>query len=219
VTRQWYYSNAEDGGSFIYNYRYRVHDSQIPRLQGFQAFRFDAEHQLTGHYYARELRRVDGEWSMVKGWARTFKNNRSVDYVEIDQHTAVDLREADEFFSTEIKSSLEMNYWELQEYVTRLESSGQRVPHLELQVLKKVSMPVVSLVMVLVALPFSFRLGRQGALYGVGIAVVLGIGMFAVLAVFETLGETATIPPVIAAWSPNALFTLFSAYLFLGVRS
>ena len=57
------------------------------------------------------------------------------------------------------------------------------------------------------------------ALYGVGIAVVLGIGMFAVLAVFETLGETATIPPVIAAWSPNALFTLFSAYLFLGVRS
>ena len=156
---------------------------------------------------------------MTKGWARTFKDNRSVDYVEINERTPIDLREADEFFSTEIKSSLEMNYWELQEYVTRLESSGQRVPHLELQLLKKVSMPVVCLVMVLVALPFSFRLGRQGTLYGVGVAVVLGIGLFGVLAVFETLGETATVPPAIAAWTPNVLFTLFSAYLFLGVRS
>jgi lipopolysaccharide export system permease protein len=78
---------------------------------------------------------------------------------------------------------------------------------------------VVSLVMALVALPFAFRLGRQGALYGLGISVVLGIVFLGIFAFFTTLGEAGALPPVVAVWSPSAVFAVLAVYLFLGVKT
>jgi lipopolysaccharide export LptBFGC system permease protein LptF len=73
--------------------------------------------------------------------------------------------------------------------------------------------------MALVALPFAFRLGRRGALYGIGIALGLGIAFYAIIAFFTTLGQAGALPPVVAVWSPNVLFASLSLYVFLGVRS
>ena len=41
----------------------------------------------------------------------------------------------------------------------------------------------------------------------------------AVYAFFSTLGEVGALPALVAVWSPSVLFSLLSAYLFLGVRS
>jgi lipopolysaccharide export system permease protein len=73
--------------------------------------------------------------------------------------------------------------------------------------------------MALVALPFGFRLERKGALYGLGVALVLGMAFVATYAFFTTLGTTGAIPPWVATWSPSAVFGLLSVYLFLGVRT
>jgi LPS export ABC transporter permease LptG len=217
ATRQWFYSQAEDGGGFIYNYLH--FNPQLRVLQRFQAFRFDRQHRLTGHMYASELRLVGGSWVLLDGWARELDGPKVVDYRELPGPATLDLRLGPEFFSTEVKSSEEMNYFELREYVTRIQASGQWVPDLATQLHNKIATPVVCLVMVLVALPFAFRFGRQGALYGVGLAILLGIVLQVVIAFFTTLGEAAVLPPWIAAWGPNLLFSLLSVYLFLGVRT
>ncbi|HVR28171.1 MAG TPA: LptF/LptG family permease [Thermoanaerobaculia bacterium] len=217
ATRQWFYSQAEDGGGFIYNYLH--FNPQRRLLQRFQAFRFDPGHRLTGHLYASELRLVGSAWVLLDGWSRALDGPRVVRYRELPGPIRLDLRLGPEFFSTEVKSSQEMNYRELREYVTRITASGQWVPDLQTQLHNKVAAPVVCLVMVLVALPFAFRFGRQGALYGVGIAILLGIVLQVVIAFFTTLGEAAVLPPWIAAWGPNLLFSLLSLYLFLGVRT
>jgi lipopolysaccharide export LptBFGC system permease protein LptF len=73
--------------------------------------------------------------------------------------------------------------------------------------------------MAVVALPFAFRLGRRGALYGIGIALALGIVFYAVIAIFRTLGEAGVLPTEVAAWGPSVLFATGSMYLFLGVRT
>jgi lipopolysaccharide export system permease protein len=78
---------------------------------------------------------------------------------------------------------------------------------------------VISLVMVLVALPFAFRLGRGGALYGIGVSIVLGFAYLAVFTFFTNLGEAGALPPALAVWSPNLLFAMFAGYLLLGVRT
>jgi LPS export ABC transporter permease LptG/LPS export ABC transporter permease LptF len=217
ATRQWFFSQAEDGGGFIYNYLH--FNPQRRLLQRFQAFRFDPDHRLTGHLYASELRLVGTSWVLLDGWSRQLDGPRVVDYRELPGPATLDLRLGPQFFSTEVKSSEEMNYLELREYVTRITASGQWVPDLATQLHNKIATPVVCLVMVLVALPFAFRLGRQGALYGVGIAILLGIVLQVVIAFFTTLGEAAVLPPWIAAWGPNLLFSLLSLYLFLGVRT
>ena len=112
-----------------------------------------------------------------------------------------------------------MNYLELRDYVEQVRSSGQEVPDLDTQLVNKIATPVTCIVMVLVALPFAFRMGRRGALYGVGVAILLGISLFVVTAFFTTLGEVGALPALMAAWAPNLLFSLFSLYMFLGIRT
>lgn len=217
ATHQWFYSQAPDGGGFIYNFLH--FNPQQDVLLRFQAFRFDREHHLTGHLYASELRRVGDRWVVRDGWSRTFEGARVTQYTELPGPTAIDLQESPDFFSTEIKTSEEMNYLELRDYVRRIKSSGQQAPDLETQLAGKLATPAICIVMVFVALPFAFRLGRQGALYGIGVAIILGIVLYVVVAFFTTLGEVGALPPRMAAWAPNALFAMFSLYLFLGVRT
>jgi lipopolysaccharide export system permease protein len=75
------------------------------------------------------------------------------------------------------------------------------------------------MVMALIALPFAFRIGKRGALYGVGIALVLGIFYWMVFAIFTKFGEVGNLPPPIAAWSANILFALAAVYMFLHVET
>ena len=118
----------------------------------------------------------------------------------------LDFPEKPEYFETEIKVPTAMTYGELKEYSQEVRDSGQVAPELEVELGKKLSYPAVSLIMALVALPFSFRLGRRGALYGVGVAIVVGMIFCGLLALFTTLGETGALPPTIAVWTPNVLF-------------
>ena len=80
-------------------------------------------------------------------------------------------------------------------------------------------LPDPLLKMGLVALPFAFRLGRRGALYGIGVGIMLGMVFVAAIAFGEVLGETGTLPPLLAVWSPAIAFALVSVYAFLGVET
>ncbi|MEE2776269.1 MAG: LptF/LptG family permease [Acidobacteriota bacterium] len=217
VTHQWFFSQEPSGDSFIFNFLH--YNPEQGLLLRFQTFRFDRAHRLTGHLYAEQVQRDEDRWIMRNGWSRSFEGARVADYRDLPGPVALDLALTPNFFSTEIKSSDEMNYLELRDYIAQITSSGQEVPDLKTQLARKISTPVTCLVMVLVALPFAFRMGRRGALYGVGVAILLGITLFVITAFFSTLGEVGALPAWMAAWAPNVLFSLFSLYLFLGVRT
>ena len=73
--------------------------------------------------------------------------------------------------------------------------------------------------MALIALPFAFKIGKRGALYGIGIALVLGIFYWIVFAIFTKFGEVGNLPPILSAWSANILFAIAAVYLFLNVET
>ena len=221
--RQWRYAQDDTGGGYIYNYRH--YDAARQTLQRLQVFRFDPEHRLIGRLYAAAARYVQaneaetGDWQLVDAWFREFDGLTTTNSSRFAGPQPVDLPEEPEFFDTEIKYADQMNRRELKRHVQDLMAAGNAVPELQMQLHNKTALPVVCLVMGLVALPFAFRLGRQGALYGIGISIMLGIVYYTVISVFVTLGQSEALPPLIAAWSPNALFGTLALYLFLGVRT
>jgi lipopolysaccharide export LptBFGC system permease protein LptF len=73
--------------------------------------------------------------------------------------------------------------------------------------------------MALIALPFAFKIGRRGALYGVGIALVLGIVYWMIFAIFTKFGEVGNLPAILSAWSANILFAIAAVYMFLHVET
>ena len=221
--RQWRYAQDDAGGGYIYNYRH--YDAARQTLQRLQVFRFDPEHRLIGRLYAAAARYVQGSeedtggWQLVDAWVREFDGLTTTNSSRFAGPQPVDLPEEPEFFDTEVKYADQMNRRELRRHVQDLMAAGNAVPELQMQLHNKTALPVVCLVMGLVALPFAFRLGRQGALYGIGISIMLGIVYYTVISVFVTLGQSEALPPLVAAWSPNALFGTLALYLFLGVRT
>ena len=82
---------------------------------------------------------------------------------------------------------------------------------------RKVAQALAPVVMVLLGLPFAFRVGRRGSLYGIGVALLLVLVYWATFAVFNALGLETLLPPAIAAWAPNAIYALVGTYLLLYV--
>ncbi len=213
--RQWLFGQ----GRYVYNYlRY---EPQTESLQRLQVFEFDDRHRLVGRLFAQQATydHATGRWLFYDGWARRFDGVDVTAYTRFTEPRLVDYPETPSYFASEVKAPEEMSYRDLRDYILELQASGQRVPELWVALDSKIAYPAISLVMALVAFPFAFRLGRQGALYGIGLSVVLGMVFIGVYAFFRTLGETGALPPAVAVWSPNLLFAMLAVYLFLGVRT
>ena len=49
--------------------------------------------------------------------------------------------------------------------------------------------PLVTVVMTLIAVPFAITTGQRGAMYGIGIGIVLAIVYFIIMSVFVAMGK------------------------------
>lgn len=211
--RQWLFGQ----GRYIYNYLH--YDPEQQALQRLQVFDFDAGHRLSRRLFAEKAQYIGDAWVFSNGWSRAYEGVEVTGYQRFETPKIVRYPETPAYFDSEIRPPEQMRYGELKEYIDELRDSGQPVPELQVELYNKVAFPVVSLIMALVALPFAFRLGRQGALYGIGLSVVLGMVFLAIFIFFTKMGEVGALPPAVAVWSPGTVFAILSAYLFLGVRT
>lgn len=211
--RQWLFGQ----GRYIYNYLH--YDPEQQALQRLQVFDFDAGHRLSRRLFTEKAQYIGDAWVFNNGWSRSYEGVEVASYQRFEAPKIVRYPETPSYFDSEIRPPEQMRYGELREYIDELRDSGQPAPELQVELYNKIAFPVVSLIMALVALPFAFRLGRQGALYGIGLSVVLGMVFLAVFVFFTKMGEVGALPPAVAVWSPGTVFAILSAYLFLGVRT
>jgi lipopolysaccharide export LptBFGC system permease protein LptF len=85
------------------------------------------------------------------------------------------------------------------------------------QLEKKFAFPIITLVMAVLAIPFSLSSGRRGAITGIAVAVGIALVYWTVAGLFEAMGNISQLPPVLAAWSPDLIFALLGGYLILKV--
>jgi lipopolysaccharide export LptBFGC system permease protein LptF len=86
---------------------------------------------------------------------------------------------------------------------------------LRVQLNRKLAYPLITLVMAILAIPFSLSAGKRGSLAGLGTAIGMAIAYWVVAAVFENLGNVNSLPAILAAWSPDLLFAMAGSYLLL----
>ena len=65
----------------------------------------------------------------------------------------------------------------------------------------------------------SITTGRRGALYGIGIGIVLAIVYWTAQSIFGALGAGGWISPMLGAWAPNIMFGAAALYMVLTVRT
>jgi len=108
---------------------------------------------------------------------------------------------------------------EVWRFVSNPDVGSRPVDFYETWLLRKIAIPFVTLMMVLLAAPVAQGMQRHGGL-GTGLAVGVGIGFLYFVAdgLLLALGEIGTIPPVVAAWSPTLLFGAIGVSVLLKIE-
>ena len=157
------------------------------------------------------------KWVFEQGWVRALAPTQVQDYRTFDVRTFADVDEPPNYFKKEVKQYSEMNFDELKAYIRELEQGGFDVVRLRVQLYRKLSFPLITLVMSILAIPFAVSAGRQGALRGVATAIGIAVVYWVTSGLFEAMGNVNQLPAALAAWSPDLIFGLAGGYFILKV--
>jgi LPS export ABC transporter permease LptG len=174
--------------------------------------------RLQSRLDARRAHWTPDGWELTDGAFREFGPRGEVQTVPFVM-TAIDLREDMDDFTKIHKPIAAMSYFELRDYVDRLEATGYQVKKYTVELYSKLSFPWVNLIMVLVAIPFSLQAPRGGRLFGVALAIAIMAGYLVVHYVALAFARADLLPPLLAAWTANIIFLGLGTSLFLRART
>ena len=98
-------------------------------------------------------------------------------------------------------------------------AGGFNVVPQQVELHRKLAFPFVTLVMTLLAVPFGVTTGRRGALYGIGLGIVIALSLLADDERLRRRRQDRPAPPALAAWTPNVIVAAVAAYLFLTAKT
>jgi lipopolysaccharide export system permease protein len=103
----------------------------------------------------------------------------------------------------------ELDYWTLKTRVAELEAAGRPADEARAGLAHKISGPLSTLLMPLLAAIAAFGLARSGqVLVRAALGMALGFAYFVVDNFSLAMGNAGTYPPLVAAWAPFFLFLL-----------
>jgi LPS export ABC transporter permease LptF len=209
-------SNPTTPPSRIFYYQFFDPDRNV--FANLSVFEFDpTTFALKRRIFATSARwdgRVD-RWIFENGWSRSFAGESIASYDPFVLTTFPNIQEQPQYFKKEDRQSQEMSYTELDTYINDLRQSGFDTKRLSVQLDRKLAYPAIALVMALLGMPFAFSTGKRGSLAGFAVAILIAVLYLGTTSLFEAMGNVNTLPPSLAAWAPDFLFTLAGTYLLL----
>ncbi|HXV76399.1 MAG TPA: LptF/LptG family permease, partial [Candidatus Polarisedimenticolaceae bacterium] len=204
-------------------YHYQLFDPQRREFQGLTVLSIDRhEPRIIDHLYAQKATWLGDKAELDNGWFRSFGDGTTPGAYEVFAGVReIQLEPPAQLVTKQLDSGRhsalgeQLSTRELKDEIAVLERRGYDTTRLEVAYHGKISRTMAPLVMVVLGLPFAFRVGRRGSLYGIGVALLLVLVYWAVFAVFNAMGLETLLDPWAAAWAPNILFGLLGSYLLL----
>jgi LPS export ABC transporter permease LptG/LPS export ABC transporter permease LptF len=212
LNRRWVVGND---GVF---YHYGLFDPQRNEMYGLTMFKpSEKAWELETQTFVRRALYRNNRWEGEQGWTQDFSRELPA-WTPIARSHLPELEPPD-YFAKEPLDAQFMNVLQLRSYIEELRKSGFNVtpPSVELQ--KKLAFPFVTVVMTLLAIPFGVGAGRHGALYGIGLGIVIALSYWILISAFVAIGRAGLLPPTLAGWAPNILVAGIAGYLLLRART
>jgi lipopolysaccharide export system permease protein len=80
---------------------------------------------------------------------------------------------------------------------------------------KRYAIPFTCIVFALIGVPLGIQPRRSGRSYGFILSILILLAYYISVTVSEILAMRRTVPPLLAGWTPNLLFTGLAIYLFV----
>ena len=197
-------------------YHYTRFDQDRKTLDNLEVYDVaDNAWRLDGQTFTRAAAWDGQQWLAGTGWQQQFAGP--------GKWTAFATRpltlEPPDYFETIQPLAEMMTVPQLKRHIDELAASGFNVVPLRIELQKKLAFPFATVVMTLLAIPFGMTAGKRGALYGIGIGIVLALSYWIVGGAFAAVGKAGILTPIMAGWAPNVLAAGSAAYLLLTART
>jgi LPS export ABC transporter permease LptG len=211
LQRRW----VTKGDSIYHN---RLFDSERLEMFNLTLFRIKPNTwELASQTFVRSATFRNGTWVGTEGSRLDFAVTRPIS-TPISKQPLPEM-EPPQYFATEPPEPQFMDVRDLLRYIGELKTSGFNVVPATVELQRKLAFPLVTVVMALIAIPFGVGAGRHGALYGIGLGIVIALSYWILISAFVAIGRASLLPPVLAGWTPNVLVTGIALYLMLRART
>jgi lipopolysaccharide export system permease protein len=196
-------------GSFI---NVNNFDPSTSTLQGVTIFLLNRDLSLRGVMEIPNARWTGRNWEadQVTEWhflpdGKVFsqKANVAPPISETPEDLKLLARDADEF-----------TFFDLEKQISDMKGKGIDATSYEVDLQTKLAFPLISPLMILIAVPFALRKQSVSMAMSFGVAMLIGFGYWVLSAFCISLGHNGALPPWAAAWIPNAIFSLIGLFFF-----
>jgi LPS export ABC transporter permease LptG/LPS export ABC transporter permease LptF len=197
---------------------YKFFDPDRKEFANISVFEFDpSTFALTRRIFAETAiwDAETGTWRFRNGWENDIEGDHTTGFHEFAQTGFAEIHEDPGYFNKESLQAQEMNFGQLDRYISDLRQSGFDTMKLRVALWHKLAYPVVAIVMAVLGIPFALSMGRRGSLTGIAVAIGVALTYFVVESLFGALGNVDYLPAALAAWSSDILFGLVGGYLLL----
>jgi LPS export ABC transporter permease LptF/LPS export ABC transporter permease LptG len=200
-------------------YFYHSLDKKTHTIRQFNVVYFSKDFSLKKRISCQTARWLtDKELLLEKGFERDFSDNRPLDFNKFASQK-MEIRKGKALFTQKVAFPEFMNIKTLKSYIRYLQDKKSNTQIYEAKLYYKYAYPLSCLVMVLIAVPFSFLMGNRGTFFGIGTAIGISVVFWFSFAMFNALGAAAILSPFISAFAPIFIFMAVSIYLFINIKT
>ena len=204
----WYH-----GENAIYNFKMFDVDKNI--LRGVTINYLNPDFTLKRRIDAQSAEWKNDKWVFYNLLITRFdtKNNPVLEW---SKEKVINIPEKPNDFKVMQKDAEKMGYFELRKYVKKIQSEGYDVTKYLVELQGKIAFPLVTLIMVFIAIPFSVRSERSGGvMQSAGIGIFIGFSYWIVHAFSMSLGNSEVLPVFLAAWAANIFLAPPPQFFFI----
>lgn len=193
-------------------------DQQAKRISGLSVFRFGEGFRLDERLEARRAQKDNGGWEARDGFHKTYLEDGALKLEDFTSRK-VFLPDLDRDFAKVNRPPEEMTLNQLYFYAQQVQRDGHDPTRYWVDFHMKISYPFICFIMAAIGLPLALRREKGGGIaLGIGLGVGLSFLYLVTLGVAKSLGYSGFLPPLLAAWTPNIIFSLGSIFFFAFVR-
>ncbi len=195
-------------------------------LSGVRIFEFDNLFQLRSVINASSAKYLaNGEWNFINAQVTLYSQKKTeqgdvqlVSNAKVQPELTWKSDLTPELFGVLAIDPEKMSAVRLWQYTNHLKENQQSSERYEIAMWRKIIYPFVTVVMLVLALPFAYLNARSGGIgYKVSAGVMLGVAFHTLNSLFSHVGMLNTWPAWVAATVPSLLATALALYMLYWV--
>ena len=211
IRRNFFYYGEGDWVYFI-----RKFDGKEGTMEGVVLWEISEENRIRSRVDAA-FGKYQGIWVLENVKVREFDTTGSELISDYQILEMTQLKEKPEDFLKRAKPLEEMNFIEILKFVGKRSRAGEDVGKEEVELNYRFSYPIITIILLLIALPISVVLRKGGIAIGLGLSIVLAFLFWGLIQSCRAYGVAGLLDPLVAAWFPNVLFGIIGLVLMLKV--